>query len=256
METVLIAAAIAGAGALWWHHTRAPLRALPAPQPDADIVLHVARHEADQRGHAIAAVHLLYGLLQDEDIAAAIHGEGGSVDRLEDRVLEALANHRSSHELADEFVQLMMRAAHVAGSARRPLCARDLWAALGGSSAEPVLERAAIHHVSVLFRLCHGCGEPRYDASDVDHQGAVTAGDVHIVFRNDDYTTCDFVTESLCRHFAASPPRANELMLQTHREGRAIVARMANADAIARVRLVREHARQRGFPLWVGIEPT
>src|SRR5687768_5570243 len=68
VEAVLLAlAAAAGAGALWWQQSRPRRFALDTVfEPDADVALHVASHEAQSRGQAVASLHVLYGLVQDE----------------------------------------------------------------------------------------------------------------------------------------------------------------------------------------------
>ena len=69
-----IAIIVAGLGAYWWRHLR--------PQPrdrtralfesDAEVALHVATHEASSRRQELSSLHVLYGVLQDEAVTAAI----------------------------------------------------------------------------------------------------------------------------------------------------------------------------------------
>jgi ATP-dependent Clp protease adapter protein ClpS len=255
VEAVLLAlAAAASAGALWWHQARPVRRRALASafEPDADVALHVAAHEARGRDQAIGSLHLLYGLLQDETITQTLRDAGHDPDALEDRALAALdavggvvADVRGDDDDDDEVERVYGRALHNAYSAGRKVTCRDLWAYLAGSPADAVLVAAGIRHVDVLFRMCHGA-EPAVDAA---------AGDVHVVLRNDDYTTCEFVAEALARCFALAPDAAHGRMMQTHTDGRAVIGRYAAADARAKIRELRALARARGFPLWIGIEP-
>jgi ATP-dependent Clp protease adaptor protein ClpS len=249
VEAVLLAlAAAAGAGALWWTQSR-PRRALESMfEPDADVALHVAGHEARSRGQAIASVHLLYGLVQDETITAALRDAGHDPEALEDRTLAALAE-IAAHELTlvDEIEHVYGRAVHAAYAHGRKVSCRDLWAYLAGSRASGLVATAGISHVAILFRLCHGT-EPAVELT--------TNADVHVVLRNDDYTTRDFVCEILERVFTFNAADANARMMQTHTSGRAVIGRFSPTEARAKIQEVRDLAREQGYPLWIGVEPT
>ncbi|HMG54784.1 MAG TPA: hypothetical protein VK601_14905, partial [Kofleriaceae bacterium] len=105
-----IAIVVAGFGAYWWRHLRQQPRTAASElfEPDAEVALHVAVHEATQRQQALSSLHVLYGLLQDEAVTAAIATAGGEPDAVEDRVLAALGG--AAGELAAVVV--------VAGGAR------------------------------------------------------------------------------------------------------------------------------------------
>src|SRR5436190_1238699 len=88
-----IAIVVASLGAYWWRHLRPARPQLTMGSffaPDAEVALHVATHEATTRHQAMSSLHLLYGLLQDETVVAAIASAGGNADAIEDRVLAAL----------------------------------------------------------------------------------------------------------------------------------------------------------------------
>lgn len=243
---LLSLAAAAGAGALWWYQRprRAPRALESAFDADAEVALHVADHEARARGQAIGSLHVLYGILQDETIGNAIRQTGHDPEGLEDRVLAALALADDSRDGSDD--ESFERAFHTAYAAGRRVTCRDLWAHVSPSAAA-VIAAAEISHLAILFRLCHG-GDParRDDAFD---------GDVHVVLRNDDYSTREFVCEILERVFTFNAADAETRMMQAHSEGRAVVGRFAVSDARAKVRDVRALATSRGYPLWIGIEP-
>jgi hypothetical protein len=195
MDAVLIAlAAAAGAGALWWHQQRQPervrVRALLATplDGDAEVVLHVAQHECSQRGQALSTIHALYGLAQDETIVETLRACGHDPEALENRVLAALDEARRVEypEVTEGFRYLYAYAIHSAHSADRQVTPVDLWAHLDDSDAGDLLEAAGISHDDVLFRLVH-----KHPAPSLDGQ----TGDVHVVIRNDDYTTRELVVE-------------------------------------------------------------
>ncbi len=250
MDPVVFGLVAAGMGALWWRHLR---RATPQPRAlatvfdgDAEVVLHVASHEAQTRGKPLSALHVLYGLLQDETITEAIREVGGDPGALEDRVLAALDDASRPAPPDDDVHRVYGYAAAMASHANRRATPRDLWACLRGSDATSVLEAKDATVGKVLFRLCHGSEPP------VRAEGSA---DVHVVLRNDDYTTQHFVSHVLEDVFRLPAEQANQRMMQTHLEGRAVIGRFRPDDARTKIEEVRTRARTAGFPLWIGVEP-
>ena len=137
-------------------------------------------------------------------------------------------------------------AAGHASNAGRRATAIDLWAYLRGSEAAKLVGLTTVSRV--LFRLCHGSVEE----TAVRIEGHL---DVHVVLRNDDYTTQQFVCSVLEGVFGLGAEEANVRMMQTHTEGRAIVGRYRPAEARAKIEEARGRARSGGFPLWIGVEP-
>lgn len=244
-----LALVVAGLGAYWWRHlrpprTRAALRELFAP--DAEVALHVAAHEATSRGQELSSIHVLYGLLQDETVTAAITTAGGDPDALEDRVLAALAT--AVDDAQEDARWVLGRAAAVSHHSRRQASCTDLWAFLGESHAAKLVDDGTLDRGATLFALYHGGRQPEIAPGD--------ARDVFIVLRNDDYTTQEFVCGVLRDVFALPEPEASAIMLATHTTGRAVVGRFAAAVARAKIREVRTLAHAHAFPLWIGIEPA
>ncbi|MBA2542181.1 MAG: ATP-dependent Clp protease adaptor ClpS [Deltaproteobacteria bacterium] len=254
MDAVLLAlAAAASAGGLWWFQSRPVRHELPgsAFDEDAEIALHVAKHEAVSRGQALSSVHLLFGLIQDEAIVAVLRDAGVDVEAFESAVLDALGKPGPMSAGVTERVHYIYAyALHSASHAERKASRVDLWAYLSDSDAESVLEAAGVSHVEILFRLCHNMAPPSLDALD----GA--SAPVHVVLRNDDYTTRDFVCGLLTGTFGYTENDAEIRMMQTHTEGRGVVGRFRADDAKAKILKVRELARVAGHPLWIGIEPV
>lgn len=251
----LLVLAGAGLGAWWLHrYQRGPERLRLGGrgryETDAEVALHVALHEGRARGHEwLSSLHLLYGLLQDEPVAAAIERSGGDPRALEDRVLAALDAHQVTPDSAQEAGWIVAYAAATSEGAGRGVSCTDLWAGLSRSEAEgaALIDAAGVSRVAVLFRLSHG-EEPAV-ADEL-------TGDVHVVLRNDHYTTREFVCDVLEQVFALPPDEATTRMQTTHDRGRAVIGRYAVRDARAKVQEVRRLARERGFPLWIGVEPT
>jgi ATP-dependent Clp protease adaptor protein ClpS len=248
VDPVVFALVAAGMGALWWRHLRAHRRTAHALgsvfDADAEVVLHVAAHEARTRGEPMSSLHVLYGLLQDEQIADAVRETGGDPSTLEDKVLAELD--KKIEHAEDDVHRVYGYAAGHASHAGRRATARDLWAYLRDSDAVEVLDAKEATVATVLFRLCHG-SEPAARADGI--------ADVHVVLRNDDYTTQQFVCEILEKVFELSADAAAARMMQTHSEGRAIIGRFRPDDARAKIEEVRVRAKSAGFPLWIGFEP-
>ncbi|HET7502284.1 MAG TPA: ATP-dependent Clp protease adaptor ClpS [Kofleriaceae bacterium] len=244
-----IALVVAGFGAYWWRHMR-PLRP-PRPRPDlltsdADIALHVALHEASTRRQELSALHVLYGLLQDDEVTAAIRTAEGDPDAIEDRVLAALAD--PCRELRSDGPWIVGHAATVARRGGRQASCTDLWAALGETEAARLLDAGKLDRGAVLFALFHGGREPEIAPAD--------DRDVFVVLRNDHYTTQQFVCSMLRDVFALPEADAASVMLATHTTGRAVVGRLTAAEARAKIRQARALARGQAFPLWIGVEPA
>ncbi len=275
MDAVYFALVAAGMGALWWRHLRVQggplaLRAQPRAlgtvfDADAEVVLHVAAHEARSRGEAMTSLHVLYGLLQDEQIGGALREIGADPSALEDKVLEAMDDKQPHEHARDErrdgndddehafddrssehdVHRVYGYAAQHATNAGRRATAVDLWAYLRGSTAAKIVGMTSVSRA--LFRLCHGSVE-----DTVRVEGSL---DVHVVLRNDDYTTQQFVCSVLEEVFRLDAEAANVRMMQTHSEGRAIIGRFKPHDARTKIEEARGRARAGGFPLWIGVEP-
>jgi ATP-dependent Clp protease adaptor protein ClpS len=243
-----IAIVVASLGAYWWRHLRPARPQLTVGDlfaPDAEVALHVATHEATTRRQAMSSLHVLYGLLQDEALVAAITGAGGNPDALEDRVLAALDAPATTPEDVGALIDFVAAQAHHA--ARHATCV-DLWAALRGSAAAQLLDDSGLDRRAVLFVLFHGHAEP--DLAVVEQR------DVLVVLRNDHFTTQTFVCTVLRDVFELPDGMAETVMRATHTDGRAVVGRFTAAAARSKIAAARALARAQTFPLWIGVEPT
>lgn len=250
VDPVTIALVTAGMGVLWWRHLRqaAPPQIAEVVDGDAEVALHVASHEAQTRGEPLGALHILYGLLQDEAIVAAARDAGADVAALEDAVTAALDDPTRRRDDDDDARRMLAHAHGHAHHAERRVSVVDLWAYLREAEVAAAIVDATPATVrAVLHRLCHGGGELAIASSGPD---------VHVVIRNDDYTTHQFVCELLIDVFALAPDDAATRTLAVHREGRGIVGRFRAADAHAKIADARARATAHGFPLWIATEPT
>lgn len=260
MDPFFYALVAAACGYMWWQHAR---RAREVPQlatrldESAEIALHVARHEAQQRGHGVVTTTcLLYGLLQDETITAAITATGGDPDAIEDRVLAALDEGAEDLD-ASPIVALQLQ---VASHRSRLLSCVDLWAGLAllhasapaalsailpGALPTALINAGGVEAADVLFTLTHGRAEKDVPWPD--------GPSVSVVLINDHITTQDFVVDLLHRVFDKGD-EARSLMLEVHHHGRGVVGRFDADQARSKIAAARQSARSAGFPLWIKAE--
>jgi ATP-dependent Clp protease adapter protein ClpS len=242
----------AGAGWGWWQLQRRRDRVLGlrelenAMDPDAAAVFAVATHAMTSRGHdQLWALHLLYGLLQDDGFREQITSTGGAPEAIESRVLAELDTRSVDSKGAEDALRVINHAYFAASQAERPITVRDLAAhVLRTQVAELV---AGVDPYELVFSLVHGMQPP-----ELERGGARTH--VHVILRNDDFTTQELVTEILRDVFGLPDDEAYTRMMQTHTEGKTIVGRYPLAIARDKVITARSRARAQVAPLWIGLE--
>jgi len=254
LEIIGLFAASVGASYGWWKLQQRRDRQLRLERPrfdaDLEIAVTVAQHEARTRNHAhLWPLHLLHGLLQDEAFTAAIGRLGGDATAMETHVQDQLDRRRDpvDDEAGHEAAHVLGYAHWTAKSHDRPATCIDLWSRLSRAEvAKAACAAGRVDPLALLFLLVHGMPEPTTDLPD--------RVDVHVVIRNDDYTTKDFVVEILRDVFALAEADAGTRMEQTHDGGRAVVGRFKIAIARDKIAAARARARERSFPLWIGVE--
>lgn len=215
---------------------------------DLQVVLHVANHEARQRDRSLQPLHLVYGLLQDESFQQVIAKVGGDLEKVEASVVAALdATPESTSREALEALGFVSAVAEHLG---RKATVGDLLARLvRNAAAAKAIEAGGVLVHELLFAVVHGTKPPALMLP------APMPGAVHVVLRNDDVTTVEFVMAVLRDVFQLDPARAQTVTMETHEQGRAVVGRFPPEVAASHVASVRSRARDAGFPLWVGVEP-
>lgn len=216
---------------------------------EAQVVLHVANHEATTRRQPLAPAHLAYGLLQDESFVAAVKELGGDPDAIEAAALAAIEKGVDvPFGSVPEAVIVIAHAAATAQVAKRQAGLGDLFAHLARTSGGELFDAAPLTRAELLFLLVHGTRTP-----PVTLPGE---RDVFVVLRNDDFTTRVFVVKVLLEVFHLPPDEADRIMMATNDEGRGVVGRFASDVARDRIEAVRRRAIDAGSPLWIGVEPT
>lgn len=246
---------LVGAGVSAWlvhrhqrDHDRRRREQEPRYEDDAEVAVAVAGHMAGTREHPfLASLHLLYGLLQDETIAAALGRVGVGAEAVEDAVLAALAGPEPTRADASATAWLLARVHAAAKWRGRAITGVDLWAGLTSSptAAAELLATTGVDAVAVLAYLYHGADEPTV---------ATSARAVAVIIRDDDYTPQALVREVLERIFGLSPAAATACIGAAEATGRAVIGRFAAAEARPRIATARRLARAEKFPLWIGTD--
>jgi len=95
------------------------------------------------------------------------------------------------------------------------------------------------------------------DQAQVQHEQAPRrASRYRVVFYNDDYTTMEFVVETLMQFFAKSEVEATRIMLEVHHKGRGVAGTYIRDVAESKVDQVEAYARAHGHPLKCTAEPA
>lgn len=244
---ILLASAGASYALRAWQRRREPARLEEVLAEDASIAMSVATHEAGSRHHPeIWPIHILYGLLQDETFTAAIKKLGGDPDAIEARVLSELERRPAREHDEAARVEALRVLAYAHGQRERKITSTDLWAYLARTTTGKLVESGDLTCHALLFVLVHGMAEPPPVLPD--------RVDVHIIMRNDDYTTRDFVVGVLREVFDETDAEAEPKMMQVHTDGRGVVGRFKSALAAMKIEAVRKRAREQMFPLWIAPE--
>jgi ATP-dependent Clp protease adaptor protein ClpS len=242
---------VAGAGAsyAWWslqgrRQRKVDLKQLESAfDPDAQVVLSVALHEMQSRQHPeLWTLHLAYGLMQDEGFTGAIRTLGGDPDAVETKISDALEQRTPQTEGAPSAVAIINRAHAIADHTGHKITNAHLWVWLHRHLA-PLVD---VDSYELAFLLVHGMKQ-----TTLDMPGRT---DVHVLVRNDDHTTMEFVTWVLREVFDLSEGDAHARMMETHTKGSSIVGRFKLPVARDKVIAVRAKAREQGFPLWIDLE--
>jgi ATP-dependent Clp protease adaptor protein ClpS len=76
----------------------------------------------------------------------------------------------------------------------------------------------------------------------------------NVIYMNDDYTSMEFVVNSLIEHFNYNQDTATKITMDVHEQGSAVVAVLPYEIAEQRGIEVTLDARARGFPLQIKVE--
>jgi ATP-dependent Clp protease adaptor protein ClpS len=99
-------------------------------------------------------------------------------------------------------------------------------------------------------------GDPSSDVAVEERTKTERARRYAVIFHNDDYTTREFVVESLMQFFDKTEPEATHVMLTVHYKGRGVAGVYSRDMAETKVDQVHRAAEARGYPLRLTAEPA
>jgi ATP-dependent Clp protease adapter protein ClpS len=250
---VLLLGAFGATSALWSLQMRSRVRedAQRAKQiatwldEDMQVALALAKHAASSRQQALSPVHVLYALVQAESVGTAIRALGGDVAAIEAAIDKELEQPGATNVDPREANQLLGTALGLARAHEREMTLADALNQLAHHPIAKLLDAPPVSTTSLLFQLVHG---------DVPPVTLFGETHVHVIVRNDDYTTQESVVSILREVFELSAERAHTAMREAHDQGRAIVGRFAADVAKSKIETARRRARDTGSPLWLGVE--
>jgi ATP-dependent Clp protease adaptor protein ClpS len=250
---VLLLGAFGATSALWSLQMRSKLRedAHRAKQiatwldEDMQVAFALAKHAASSRQQALSPVHVLYALVQAESVGDAIRALGGDVAAIEAAIDTELDRPGAINGDPREANQLLGSALGLARAHEREMTLADTLNQLAHTPLVALLDSAPISATALLFQLVHG------DVPPVSLFGETY---VHVIVRNDDYTTQESVVAIMRDVFELTAERAHTAMREAHEHGRAIVGRFAADVAKSKIETARRRARDHGSPLWLGVE--
>jgi ATP-dependent Clp protease adaptor protein ClpS len=253
VDAALFLITAAGLGLACWRALRpAPGSGGPTIDESLDLAIHAAMNEARTRGHSVEPAHLLYGLLQDEELRAQTAKVGADVGAIERRIVldldRRLRSAISTDLLSTKANLALKRAVLQARAEGMPASRADLFASLlkVDPSIAAMCEAGRLRPVDLLFILSHGQAEAELPPAP--------DGELGVVIVNDHVSTTELVVEVLEKHLGLSHREAVELMVRTHRQGQALVGRFPAAEARERASAAMADARARGYPLLLRLE--
>jgi ATP-dependent Clp protease adapter protein ClpS len=250
---VLLLGAFGATSALWSLQMRSRVRedAQRAKQiatwldEDMQVALALAKHAASSREQPFSPVHVLYALVQAEAVGNAIRALGGDVAAIEAAIDKELERPGAINADPREANQLLGTALGLARAHEREMTLADALNQLAHHATAKLLDAPPISASALLFQLVHG------DVPPVTLFGETY---VHVIVRNDDYTTQDSVVAIMRDVFELPAERAHTAMREAHEHGRAVVGRFAADVAKSKIETARRRARENGSPLWLGVE--
>jgi ATP-dependent Clp protease adaptor protein ClpS len=250
---VLLLSAFGATSALWSLQLRSRARedAQRAKQiatwldSDMQVALALGKHAASSRQQAFSPLHVLYALVQAEPVGDAIRALGGDIAAIETKIDLELDRPGSTNGDPREANQMLGTALGLARAHDREMTLADALYQLARTPLAALLDAGPVSANALVFQLVHG---------DVPPVTLFAETHVHVIVRNDDYTTQDLVVTILREVFELTTERAHAVMREAHEHRRAIVGRFEADIAKTKVETARRRARDKGSPLWLGVE--
>jgi ATP-dependent Clp protease adapter protein ClpS len=234
---------------------------------ELEIGLHNAFIAARKaRSVFMSTKHLLLAVLEPNSSASnALHACGVTLDPLREELSRLVANEPQpmspGRELDTQptiaFQRVLQQAIlSVQASKKNQVTSADvLLALLEDEDVTEILARRGVTSLALKNQMPPMNESPQIEVElpELAQPELESAEDLQIVLFNDDHTPMQFVVDVLQLFFSMSKEDATELMLEVHRDGKAVCGLYAKQDAIDIVKQVRTHARQHKHPFRCGL---
>ncbi len=233
---------------------------------ELESCLHHAFVEARSKRHEYITIeHLLRAVLRDHSFAAnilsfcAVNVE--DLRRELDGFIERHASLFSSEAEPDtqptaDFQRVIQRAIlNVQSSRRGKVTSADvLLALLDERSIGALLAKRGVTPLDVMNGIVSGPEKfkrlpTEQNLSQATDGDVLDAEDLQIVLFNDDFTPMEFVVGLLQRFLSMSKEDATEVMLEVHRDGRAVCGLYDREAALSILENMAAYSREHGWPL-------
>jgi ATP-dependent Clp protease adapter protein ClpS len=233
---------------------------------ELESCLHHAFVEARSKRHKYITIeHLLRAVLRDHSFAANILSfRAVNVEDLRRELDGFIERHTSLFPSEDEpdtqptadFQRVIQRAIlNVQSSGRGKVTSADvLLALLNEKSIAALLAKRGVTPLDVMNGIVSGPEKfkrlpTEQNLSQATDGDVLGAEDLQIVLFNDDFTPMEFVVGLLQRFLSMSKEDATEVMLEVHRDGRAVCGLYDRDAALAIVKSMAAYSREHGWPL-------
>ncbi|MCS6914547.1 MAG: ATP-dependent Clp protease adaptor ClpS [Myxococcales bacterium] len=243
---------------------------MPRLADTVEALLRRATEDARRRRHAaVGAEHLLRAAAMEEAGRSLLRALGVDVLALVNDLEAYLSEHAPRRRpwqfglWSDRVLRrtLARALAHAQASEQEVVHLGGLLAALydpallaPGEQAPWAVQLLCLHGVSrlaLLHYIAHGIRP-----GTLPLPVALGPGPQRVVLHNDAYTTMEFVVAIAERVLGHSTEEAYELMLQVHRQGRAVAGIYPAMEAQDRARRILHLAMEAGYPLLCTLEPA
>lgn len=218
---------------------------------------------AERDGKAVADLSdLLWALSFDESLESLFSRFDVDFERLRDGLslarapaLEGDGSEAPRHGVLpnDEMVAVLRQAAgHAIAKGAKAVTALDVFLVALHQTRCPAVEvfgRFGLTRFSVVMMLSHGVTAHRLELAKYADDDEVL-----VVMWNDDFTTMEFVLETLTQTFGMDQGEAKGIMMEVHNHGRATVAIWPAVKAKAAVIDVMASAKDEACPLKLTLE--
>ena len=230
---------------------------------ELEVTLHRAFVEAREKRHEFIAVeHLPLALLDNPSASKVLRACTPDTAELRRRIAQhireqtpRIASDRDVDTQPTLGFQKVIQSAilKVQSSGKKEVADEDLLVAIFDdkkSRAVQLLQEEGVTRLDVVNYISHGIARVPEEGRTPEN-AEPDAENLQVVLFNDDYTPMQFVVEALKEILSMGEEEAKEVMLEVHRDGKAVCGLYPCETACLIVSQVTAYAKRHGHPLRV-----